>query len=112
MPKKDLDKPATQRQLVEITDTIKEVGSYLLQEIKTLKEEFTTELKEFRSEQKENWKKQRQFNKEISQKVDANTSAMTALDRRVRHQEDMPERLDYVENKTYELGRRMTALER
>lgn len=110
MPKKKrgLDQPLTKRHLLEITRTIREMGDFIMKELR----DFRLEFESFRSEQQH-------FNKEItrkvegvSQKVDVNTSALTALDKKVRYQEDMPERLEHVENKVYSLDRRVTALEK
>lgn len=56
-------------------------------------------------------KEQREHNKELSQKVDINTDSIQSLDKRVRYQDDMPERLEHVESQQYELTRRVTALE-
>lgn len=104
MPKKkenNLDKPTTRRDLISVTDTMKEIATFIMKEFA-----------DFRLEQKLNWEKQWQFNKEISQKVDMNTESIVALDKRVRYQDDLPERLEHVENQQYELTRRVTALEK
>ncbi len=108
MKKKDPDQPLTKRHLLEITNTIKEMGDFIMKELKGFRLEFES----FRSEQQHFNKEISQKVKEVSQKVDANTSALTSLDKKVRYQEDMPERLEHVENKTYNLDRRVTALEK
>ncbi len=104
MPKKksrDMDQPVTQRQFEDLVDTIRDMGGHIMEVIK-----------DFRLEQKHNWEEQRQFNQEISQKVDMNTDSIRELDQKVRYQNDMPERLEHVENQQYELTRRVTALEK
>jgi Sec-independent protein translocase protein TatA len=110
MPKKSaLDKRyVTQDQLKEVVDTIREVGDTIMEALL----EFKKEMSDFKLQQDLNWKEQKQFNKEIAQKVDMNTASLQALDKRVRYQDDMPERLDHVENQQYELTRRVTALEK
>lgn len=119
MPKKkdqDLDKPVTQRQWNELIDLIRGMGDMLIGAMKDsadgLRKEFKTDLADFRLEEKLNWEQQRQFNKEISQKVDMNTDSIKALDAKVRYQDDMPERLDHVENQQHALTRRVLALEK
>ncbi len=94
--KPNLDQPATQRQLMEITEMIKEFGTILLEKI----EKVSQRVQEIS-----------QKVQEVSQKVDVNTSAIQSLDKRVRYQDDMPERLEHVLNQQYDLSRRVTALE-
>lgn len=94
------DQPATQGQLQSVIDTLHEVADFIIKEIK-----------DFRLQEKFNWEEQRRFNKEISQKVDMNTYSIKALDARVRYQDDMPERLEHVQNQQYRLTLRVKALE-
>jgi len=61
--------------------------------------------------EKLNWQEQQQFNKEIGSKVDMLTESVQALDKRVRNQDDMPERLKHVEDQQHSLARRVFALE-
>ncbi|MDA1168785.1 MAG: hypothetical protein O3A36_00410 [bacterium] len=134
----DLDKPVTRRDLLGITDTMQEIAGFIMKEMKKgfsqIRKEFRkeisavrTELKEeiqgvrselkmeiadFRLAEKLNWEDQKRFNKEIAEKVDLNTESVVALDKRVRYQDDLPERLEHVENQQYELTRRVAALEK
>lgn len=80
-------------------------------ELKEVKNELKNEIKDFRLEEKLNWEEQRQFNQDISRKVDLNTDSIRELDQKVRYQKDMPERLEHVENQQYQLTRRVRALE-
>lgn len=69
------------------------------------------ELRATRLESRQNWQEQREFNQSIEKKVDMVDSSVKVLDKRVRYQKDMPERLEQVENDAYELKRRVTAVE-
>lgn len=94
------DKPTTESQLQSVTDTIREVGGFIIKE-----------LNDFRLQEEHNWEEQRQFNKEITQKVDVMADSVQALDARIRYQDDMPERLGHVESRQHELTRRVKTLE-
>jgi hypothetical protein len=106
--KKQVTDPFVRRsELVTVVDTMKEIGNNLFEKMEALSKEIrwvAQDLKDFRKEQG-------QFNKEISQKVEMNTAAIVALDKRVRFQDDMPERLDHVESQQYELTGRVSKLE-
>ncbi|MEK7499147.1 MAG: hypothetical protein AAB649_00910, partial [Patescibacteria group bacterium] len=127
----DLDKPVTRRDLLGVTDTMQEIAGFIMkemkkgfsqirkefrkelkQEIQGVRSELKTEIADFRLEQKLNWEDQRRFNKEILERVELNQESIVALDKRVRYQDDLPERLEHVENQQYELTRRVTALEK
>lgn len=115
----DLDKPVTQHDLIAVTDTMREIADFMMTEMKNIvtqmKKGFSEANKDresIRLEQQYRWEKQEQFNIEISEKVDINTIAVLALDKRVRYQDDLPERVEHVENQQYTLTRRVTALEK
>ena len=77
-----LDEQVLRKELTAVSSIIQDVAADLFNEFRILR----GELKAFRREQK-------QFNREITTKVDINTTAIQSLDKRVRYQEDMPERL-------------------
>lgn len=77
-------------------------------QIRSLSQEFRL----MRLESKQNWQEQREFNREIMKRFDVLDDSVKALGKRVRYQEDTPERLEKVENDTYELKRRVGAVER
>lgn len=120
--KDDLDKPATQRQLVEVMEMIKEFAGSMMKQFNGLRGEFNDLSGEFDGLRKEVGglrvdfesfrDEQRVFTRELGQKVDANTTAIQALDKRVRYQEDAPERLEHVETQQYDHERRITVLEK
>lgn len=59
------------------------------------------EVKDLKVQNRYDWQGQREFNKRIEKKVDLLDDSVKALDKRVRYQEDMPERLEKIENDTY-----------
>lgn len=62
-------------------------------------------------EDRQNWKEQREFNKRIEKKVGLLDQSVQVLDKRVKYQKDMPQRLEKVENDTYDLKRRVGKIE-
>lgn len=76
-------------------------------QIRGLSQEFRL----LRLESKQNWQEQREFNKRIEKRFDMLDDSVKALDKRVRYQDDMPERLEKAENDTYELKRRVRTVE-
>ncbi len=92
----------------ELKEEIQGLRGELKGDIKSIR----TEIADFRLEEKLNWEDQRRFNQEILEKVELNQESIVALDKRVRYQDDLPERLEHVENQQYELTRRVVALEK
>lgn len=69
------------------------------------------EVKEIKFDRRQDWQEQREFNGEIKKRFDVIDDSLMTLDKRVRYQEDMPERLEQVEKDTYELKRRVAKVE-
>ncbi|MEO6077215.1 MAG: hypothetical protein ABIP54_00320 [Candidatus Andersenbacteria bacterium] len=105
------NKPATQEDIVSVTDVMREIAGFIITEMRDGFQKSDKKIEELRLEEKLNWEKQWQFNKEIVEKVDLNTDSVISLDKRVRYQDDMPERLEHVENQQYALTRRVAVLE-
>jgi len=106
------DKPATQGQVESLIQIMQDSFGFLVKEMRKMQKGVNKDIGSIRIEFESFRKEQREYNKEISQKIDINTDSIESLDKRVRYQDDMPERLEHVENQQYELTRRVSALEK
>lgn len=105
------DKPATQGQIESLIELIQESFGFLVGEMRKMQTGLNQNVESIRIEFDSFRKEQRDHNKEVSQKIDVGIESTQALDKRVRYQDDMPERLEHVESQQYELTRRVAALE-
>ena len=112
--KKD-GKPVTEAQVRSIVDEAVEKFARLIKRVFDRQDErfdgVDKRFGRFELENKQNWHEQREFNERIEKKVDMLDRSVQTLDKRVRYQKDMPERLEQVENDTYDLKRRVAKVE-
>ncbi len=107
--KKDpLDQPVTQRHLLAITDTMREIADFIMKEMRDFRKEF----EDFRFEQGEFNKKISQEVQDLSKEVKINTESIVALDARVIIQDDLPGKVGLLSHQQNDLALRVTALER